>query len=131
MSWRVRLTGGACAGGAIAGALLLSVLVSPSAERPRAEAQLPGSTPPLARIVHTLKHPHAVFSVAWSPDGTQVATGGILDMTVSIWDPAPGRLVRTLTDRPGSVRALAYSPDGRFLAAGRGFVGRTEGHMRL
>ena len=126
MSWRVRLTGGACARGVIAAAILLSVFLSQTAPRPGAEAQLPGSTPPVARIVHTLKHPHAVFSVAWSPDGTQVATGGILDMTVSIWDPSTGRLLRTHTDRPGSVMALAYSPDGRFLAAGRGFVARTK-----
>lgn len=131
MSRRVRLTGGACARGAIAAAILLSVLVSQTAPRPGAEAQLPGSTPPRARIVHTLKHPHAVFSVAWSPDGTQVATGGILDLTVSLWDPSTGRLVRTLTDRPGSVQALAYSPDGRFLAAGRGFVARTKDHMSV
>jgi len=131
MSWRVRLTGGACAMGAIAGAILLSVLVSQTAPRPGAEAQLPGSTPPLARIVHTLKHPHAVFSVAWSPDGTQVATGGILDMTVSIWDPATGRLLRTHTDRPGSVMALAYSPDGKYLAVGRNFVQVTKPHVHI
>ena len=72
-----------------------------------------------------------MFSVAWSPDGIQVATGGILDMTVSIWDPATGRLLRTHTDRPGSVRALAYSPDGRFLVAGRGFVASTKDHMSV
>ena len=131
MSWRVRLTGGACVRGAIAAAILLSILVCETASRTRAEAQLPGSTPPVARIVHTLKHPHAVFSVAWSPDGTQVATGGLLDMTVSIWDPATGRLIRTHTDRPGSVMALAYSPEGRFLVAGRGFVARTKDHMSV
>jgi len=118
------------AGGMLDAGALISRMGRPAAEA-GADAPLPGSAPPPARIVHTLKHPHAVFSVAWSPDGTQVATGGILDMTVSIWDPAPGRLVRTLTDRPGSVRALAYSPDGRFLAAGRGFVARTKDHMSV
>jgi WD40 repeat protein len=70
-----------------------------------------------------LRHPYAVFSVAWSPDGTQIAVGGMLDPRVSIWDPHGGTLLRTLGDRSGGVAALAYYPNGRFLAVGRGFVG--------
>ena len=74
------------------------------------------------KVKHVLKAPYSVFSVVFSPDGKQLASGGILNRTVSIWDVASGKLVRELTDAVGSVESLAYSPDGKYLASGRGAV---------
>lgn len=55
----------------------------------------------------------------FSPDGLEIATGGY-DSSVKIWEVATGRLIRTnnvgVEDK--WVDTLAYSPDGRWLAAG-------------
>ncbi|MBC6458283.1 NB-ARC domain-containing protein [Actinomadura sp. HBU206391] len=57
-----------------------------------------------------------VNAVAYSPDGTQLATGDN-DGVVRIWDLATGRHT-TLTGHTAEVRAVAYSPDGTHLATG-------------
>ena len=60
----------------------------------------------------------AVTSVAWSPDGRQVASAGSGERTVKIWDPATGKELRTLRGSTGNtVHSGAWSPDGRRLAA--------------
>jgi WD40 repeat protein len=65
-------------------------------------------------------HDDPVQSVAWSKDGTLVATGGG-DGKVVLWDPATGKELRRVDvgGRSGKsdVRALAFSPDGGTLAA--------------
>jgi WD40 repeat protein len=53
--------------------------------------------------------------VAFSPDGTLLATGGA-DGVAGVWDPATGECLRTLTGHTGEVVAVAFSPDGRLLA---------------
>lgn len=57
-----------------------------------------------------------VRAVAYSPDGTRLATGND-DGTVRIWNPAAGTTLATLTGHIGSVRAVAYSPAGTCLAS--------------
>src|SRR5207302_1247715 len=62
-------------------------------------------------------HTEYVWSVAFSPDGKTLATGG--DRTVRLWDPLKGDLLRELRLGPGEageVWDLAWTPDGRHLA---------------
>ena len=60
-------------------------------------------------------HRGAVNAVAWSPDGTRLATAGD-DGTTRLWDPTTGEQLTTLTGHTGSVNAVAWSPDGTRLA---------------
>ena len=73
----------------------------------------------------------AVTSVAFRPDGKQLAVGSGGNLTdnlvgsdsarkpgqVRIWDLETGKLVRRLTGHQQAVTAVAYSPDGQHLAS--------------
>ena len=61
-------------------------------------------------------HPGGVQSVAFSPDGRLLASGG-RDNTVRLWDPETGRLVATLPGHTDWVLDVAFSADGRLLAS--------------
>lgn len=60
-------------------------------------------------------HTSAVFKVAYSPDGKQIASASE-DNTARIWDANDGRTLHILKGHTDWVRSLAYSPDGKFLA---------------
>ena len=51
-------------------------------------------------------------NVAFSPDGSYVATGG-KDGAASVWDAASGREVHDLRKHKGGVNAVAFNPNGR------------------
>jgi WD40 repeat protein/serine/threonine protein kinase len=63
-----------------------------------------------------LQHAGEVLSVALSPDGRTLASGGA-GGEIKVWDMASRSEVRTLRAHQGQVHGLAFSPDGTRLAS--------------
>ena len=74
-------------------------------------------------IVHRLEgHSERVFSVAFSPDGRWIASGGD-DNSILLWQAASGEQIRRLEGHTAWILALAFSPDSSVLAsAGDGTI---------
>jgi hypothetical protein len=72
--------------------------------------------------------PVPVTAVALNPAGTEVAVGGYNEIT--IWSAADGKLLRRIRDVAQRTYGLAYSPDGRLLAAASGTPG-SLGEVKL
>jgi WD40 repeat protein len=65
--------------------------------------------------VRVLKGKYGVSLVAWSPDGTQLLTGGGGSGQIALWDVAANKqLVETEYGNP--VGSIAWSPDGEHIA---------------
>jgi WD40 repeat protein len=75
-----------------------------SGPRPRPRARLGG-------------HEYGAISVAYSPDGSTLASGGF-DCSTKLWGVEAGREWATLSGHEGWVASVAFSPDGSMLATG-------------
>jgi WD40 repeat protein len=64
-------------------------------------------------------HAENLSAVAWSPDGTKLASGSA-DGEVRIWDAATGDLRWRLPGHQSPVNALAWSPNSARLASASG-----------
>lgn len=76
---------------------------------------------PKSREAPTLKkatdgHVASVFSVAYSPDGQRIVTGGD-DATIRLWDAKTGIPLRVIPAGPVSLRSVVFSADGEWLAS--------------
>ncbi len=67
-------------------------------------------------------HTNRVYSVAFSPDGNTLASGGGRQAMTSLrlWDVTTGQSIATLTGHEWVIYSVAFSPDGNTLASGSG-----------
>ena len=81
------------------------------------QSETEGEAPPVAQPHRWLAEcGDAVLSVAYSPDGMQLATGDD-SKTLTVWAAATGEKLREV-ECGGLVWSVAYSPDGAQLATG-------------
>lgn len=63
------------------------------------------------------RHPFHIWTIAWSPDGVQIASAGN-SREVWLWEAMTGRVRLILRHNMSGVHAIAWSPDGHCLATG-------------
>jgi hypothetical protein len=81
------------------------------------ESLLGGLLAPDHEINRLLGHTTTVVGVAFSPDGTRIATASA-DRTVRLWDAATGKQIgQPLTGHTDQVYGVAFSPDGTRIAS--------------
>ena len=57
------------------------------------------------------------YIIAMSPNSRYMATGGIYDKFIKIWDMLLGREILTFTAHTDEIYSLQYSPNGRYLVS--------------
>ena len=77
---------------------------------------IPASGPIGATLFEYHGHPSGAFAVAWSPDGTMIASGGD-DKAVQIWSALTGETRLIYRGHIGQVNSVSWSPDGKLIAS--------------
>jgi len=62
-------------------------------------------------------HVREVFSVAFSPNGELLASGGN-DRTIILWNATTHQQMQVLNENQSTIYSLAFNPDGKILATG-------------
>ncbi len=61
-------------------------------------------------------HSSRVMALAWSPDGSRIATAGY-DKTVRLWDTSTGKSIAIYRGHTDHVNAVVWSPNGQRIAS--------------
>jgi WD40 repeat protein len=69
--------------------------------------------------VAILKQGTTTYGIAFTPDGTRLATG-CADNSIRFWDVLTGQEVTELRSHGSYVKAVTFSPDGTRLASASG-----------
>jgi WD40 repeat protein len=69
-----------------------------------------------------------IYSLAWSPDGATIALGGYKE--TRLVDARTQKTIATLSGSAEAVRAVAFSRDGKLLAAASGLPAR-KGEVKI
>jgi len=110
----------AVAGTGISWLARISAFVRGGSESP---TPTPAGTPPTFIPAGTLLRPYYghfgyVYTVSWSPNGTDIASGSE-DHTVHLWQAVTGGdILYTYSVHTDAVHTVAWSPDGKLIASG-------------
>ena len=71
--------------------------------------------------LHSLRgHTKQIDTLAWSPDGSLIASGSY-DETIRLWDPTTGRSLAVFREPKKPIYAISFSPDGSLLVGGSSY----------
>lgn len=85
-----------------------------TANKPSALALVPSSL--MEGILYYRGHRNGVAAIAWSPDGTRIASVG-MDKTVQMWNAFTGKPLWISCCRFDWVNGIAWSPNGTCVAS--------------
>ena len=103
------------------GCVFLAVSATPSGA---------SGNPDLVKTIQGEKKADIINGVACSADGKKIASAGD-DGAVKVWDVASGKVLFTLGKDLHSADAVAFSPDGHFLAAAVNAGGRRGNAVQI
>jgi WD40 repeat protein/tRNA A-37 threonylcarbamoyl transferase component Bud32 len=77
-----------------------------------------GNIPPAGTSLYTYRgHSNLVHVVAWSPDGSKLASGGD-DRVVQVWEAFTWKHLLSYQEHTRSLRSMIWSSDGNLIASG-------------